>query len=150
MRTIFCGTTAIEYTHISDVTERNWLKTAFERGQISGLPTTGLDNKGGSLARLTRKQQCQVAASPSALGHDCLCRLPRLRQPRAARGHPSSQCWDCPRLARLVVCGVLLLRVGVLVVGRVLVQACPAEPLAYSPGPGHPGARRPPRALPGI
>ena len=60
MRDTFCGTTAIEYTHISDVVERNWLKTAFEMGLNVGLPTTGRDKKGGSLAPLTKEQQRKV------------------------------------------------------------------------------------------
>lgn len=51
---------AVEYTHVSDVMERNWLKTVFESGLSTETATTGRDRLGKSLAPLSRERQREV------------------------------------------------------------------------------------------
>ena len=64
MRERYCGSIAVEYTHLSDRYQRSWLKTIFEHGHVPAAPS--LTTAGGAAVKeASSRGGCASPRAPS-------------------------------------------------------------------------------------
>jgi len=60
MRATYCGSTAVEYTHLSDRFQRSWIKTIFERGNPRKKQRNEYFFQGSQLGTLSREEKVKA------------------------------------------------------------------------------------------
>ena len=60
MRATYCGSTAVEYTHLSDRFQRSWIKTIFERGNPRKKQRNEYFFQGNQLGTLSREEKVKA------------------------------------------------------------------------------------------